>query len=496
MKKIILIGILFFYAVLISTNTNGYSPLDDTKALLSFEDGQLPSQPRDNGRFIFTQGLDLFLLEKVNPMKGSSTIDYIWFAFIFILTATFFYKTIKSYDLNIVIWLSILILIMFSPAFTSIYFRLLYQEKYSLLWFVLLSYQFINLDYKNNILKLVSIIILAFLLIFTKEPGIVAMLFLSIGLFLKYVKDKIYKDFLLGFVLFLISCFVIISYFLYTKTIKHRYGDTEMSFMLNLVKSIGEWTIADPVLFLVFLPLFGHRIYLVARKRESIDYADILAFSGIGYMFSFLISGMYYGEHYMTPVYGVALIFIGIRLRDFEFSKKLKLVVVLIILLQVSNSIIGINDIIFQKYNNRNFKNSILFLKKIKNSNVDSVYISGGVHWDTHFKYTFQYWMDKESIDMKLINIDTMNTHIGMKVNFLITPYSSKRIDIPTYFKIGAPGGLGKGYVLEDIVRNIVVEYNLKSFDKSNTLIIRSSGIMVAEYSFHSLEGYKRLVSN
>lgn len=389
------------YAILIVFNTKYYSPHDDFLFLSAFEDGNwrgIQLTEFLSGRFNLLHGIDLYLLNKIN-ISNNIPLFYFFISLIFLISIFILHKIIKV-DNNILILFSICLLL--SVSTTSIYFRLLYQERYVILLFLLIEYILIKQQTTNKKHYIVLIVIFSLLVVLYKEPSILSVFILGLSILIKenVNKENNKNNVYLGFILINISFFIIFIYLLFIYPhITNRYGKNGISFFVNFIKSIIEWSIGDPVLYIIFIPLCLYRIHKIIYK-DKITIYDCIAMAGIGYIFTFFILGMAYSQHYLTPVYAFAIPFIVFNKKTIIQHKLFKIFIALTIILQVGNISLGINDIIFQKYNNKNFSSVIQELDYITKSNYTKTkkrttfFILGGQDQGNHFTFGTLYFMN------------------------------------------------------------------------------------------------------
>lgn len=517
-KKYFSYYILFIilYTILIASNSKYNSPHDDFIFLNAFDKGIWTGIQKSeflSGRFDVIHGLDLFLLNQINT-TGTTTLFYVFSSIIFLLSFLILFKLIQEFSPSPII----IFLLYFSTAFTSIYFRLLYQERYVYLLFLLV--QFILLKEKEvyQLKSIVIILLLSIIVIFYKEPAILSVFFLGLGITTNYYvsKQSSKSNKYLGFTLMIIPVITIGIYLaFFYPYVDNRYGSNGIPFFLNFIKSLSEWILGDPSLFLIFIPLIIIRIIYIYRIREM-DIYDSFAMAGLGYMLTFFLIGMAYSSHYMTPVYAFALPFVLYNQRYLKQYRFLKNLIIISILFQTGNITLGINDIVFQKFNNKNFTNVIVSLDSITKHNYNSYgkrttfHVLGGQDQGNHFSWGALYFMKKKGNTSKMfdfISFEKITDSTYGHKNVSDVPFSFMNSDIQKepksgdyilftpYTLIDVKGYQNKKYILikhwsapsyfgylnfKDLIRTIA--YRLKIM---NNNIRDKRSFRVAEYSLY-----------
>lgn len=394
----VMIGVV--YAFLIASNSRFFSPLDDFLFIGAFENGDWRGIQKAeflSGRFNILHGLDLYFLSFLNH-HSNTLIYYLFISLVFLFTLYIFYRIIQFEKFKGAAIGVFCVLLLISPSFTSIYFRLLYQERYVLLLFLGIIYLLIHLSKTKNKYIAAGIILLSNYVLYLKEPAIPAIFLLGFGLFLyaQLNKEATKLHLKVGYALMLSSIISLSIYLIFVfPHIGNRYGDNNMSVLINFIKSIVEWTIGDPLLFIVFIPLVIFRL-IDFIKSKTISIYDVWALAGIGYMSSYFLLKMAYAQHYMTPVYAFAAPFVLYQLKLYP---KARLLLIPMLIIQLGNISLGINDIIFQKQNNRNFTSVIETLDKITKTNFlenhskTNFHVLGGQDQGNHFTYGALFFM-------------------------------------------------------------------------------------------------------
>lgn len=411
-------------------------------------------------------------------------------------------------------------LLLLSVSYTSKYFRILYPERYIIL--ILGIIYFFNMLLASNSTNIylkrfsfILIILLGNYVIHLKEPTILCIMLIGIGniLFFKYENKK--QIILYTGIALILSCVLVIAlYIIYIlPNVFSRYGSNGIPFFTNLLKSIVEWTLADPLIMVMFLPIFVFKMYR-NYINKVFDFYDILSFGAIGYMFTFFATGMAYSQHYFTPVY---LLIIPFLVKNYQIKSNFKYLLVIAIILQLGNVSLGINDIIFQKQNNRNFSQVIEKMNSITKENYKinkirtTFHVLGGKDQGNHFSYGALYFMNKKGSNEKMFDFasfeniaDTaycinilekppytfMNTNINKQVMkgdyILYTPYTLLNSNSDGINKELIFSWQGKSYLgylnFKDLIRLLI-----SKFYKNKVIIRDNKSYRVANYKLYKV---------
>jgi hypothetical protein len=490
MKKLVYICCIL-YAILIATNTKYFSPVDDMLIVREFGKNFHQVYEKTDGRFLFTQGFDVAILQLINPWKNNSTIFYIWFAIIFLINSFLTLNIIKTSQIserNKNIILVGMMVLFFTPAWVSLYFRLLMQEKYIITQFLLL---FITLKkVENNKKWYIPVFLLCLLLAFTKEAGILASVGIGIGLLLWSLKNNDNSTKITGVMVVFSMITMLVAYYftryIYTEKV---YGTSSIGEITTRVKALVEWIIADPIIFLLLIPLIGVRIFQLVKnwKTESFSISDIFLFGGSAYIGTFFLTGMHYGEHYLSPLYIILLILFLEKSEIFEknlkffYKKRIgKLTGSVLVIFTISNVIVGINTILFEKQNNKNYKNIIEYIVHNQDqiASLQRSYNSDQFYVDPIG--CMEFWLNRKGVFYENDSNKIVFNQTGKDL-FIKTPYSNtnqnlKMVLIQNYEAIG---GFGKGWVIEDLARKVAAIIG----DEKN--VYRKTGCANAQYEIY-----------
>lgn len=387
------IDVLFYffilcYCFLIIFNTNYYNPIDEMAIQEGFKIdrwyGILPSQ-FSCGRFQILNGLDIYLIHQLfgNKLIYCYTLIAIQFAITIYLVAKIL-KRLNIFNLYTLVFL----ISMCISNYTNIYFRLLCPERYVFMFFALTTYLILLMSDSNKYNYYLLIVLLATnISMYYKETAFVLPLILGVGILIINRKNK-FKQRILSFfaTLFILSCIIyLILYYKYVFLITtDRYGIIDISFFKNVILTLCAWFINDPILIVVFVPIVIYRIYVnISNRFSGLSIYDCLGFAGLLYMTSFFILKLY-ASYYFIPVYALS---IPIIFSNSNYINSKKYLLVLCLLLQLGNSTIGVNEILFQRYEHKNFDIIVNELNKICKQNKNkrtNIYVLGGQYFDNN----------------------------------------------------------------------------------------------------------------
>lgn len=512
MKNTILIalGILISLSIVILPAT-GWSPHDDFLFLRAFNQGYwrgVDSSEFISGRFDILHGLDLFILAKIFG-ENSIHIFYTWIGIIFFLNFLLFIKIINVVTKKQLV-VYFLLFIILTPTFSANYYRLLYQEKYVLLSFQVIVLLLLKLDKLSLFEKVVLTISILFALLI-KELPFLTFFIMGIVLF-NFFKNRRNKKISLFFIF--PSIFYIVIYMVWIlPLIEHRHALNGMSYIENTLKAFIEWTLGDPILFLIFIPITIIRWVQILLKKEKIIIYDVFLVGGFVYILGFFILKIAYNTHYLLAVYAFAVpttIFFLIEQKWYRKSFFIGLIT-LTCILQINNISITINDVIFQRNNNKNFSQIICQIVKIIKHSDDqrkNFYVLGGGDWGNHFSYGLVYFLERNNFDQKKFDIlsyetvkDSINLRKETKTPYsfmdvysdkqirsgdflLITPYCESiyhNVDMGKYTMIYKCNNVSS-FILPTIKDDIVRKIALKIGFFSENIRNKKSGQMVATY--------------
>ncbi|MCO5249348.1 MAG: hypothetical protein M9887_10425 [Chitinophagales bacterium] len=521
-SEILFFCITLFYGILILTNTQYYSPHDDFLFLNAFDEGKwrgIQSSEFSTGRYNLMHGFDLFLMTFFNK-TGSSTYYYFISFCLFICNSYIFYYIVRPLLHNSRFLLTgLYTLLLFSTSFTSIYFRLLYPERYIIFFLGLIFILHLKLlQGKNQKLYLILILLCSNYMMNLKEPTILCVIFLGIGNLFMYsssIEKQSDKKFLYNGIGLILSGILALTiyYLIILPQAQSHYGANGIPFFINFLKSIVEWTLADPIIFILFLPFFTYH-FIQSAIRKKIDIYDVFGWSAVGYILTFFIKGIAYSSHYLTPAY---ILIIPFLIKNFHSKNTLKYLLYLSVILQMGNVSLGINDILFQKYNNKNFHQIINTMSDItqrhyKKYHTKTIFhVLGGKDQGNHFSSGALYFMNKKGNDEKMFDFSSfepiwdsaysimniknppytfMNSNLSLPISkgdyILYTPYTVLKPEedkhpktliqtwqAPSYF----------GYLnFKDALRTCIV-----SLYKNKALIRDNKSYKIAQYKLYKV---------
>ncbi len=370
-------GIVITYSFVIAMAITNYAINDDVAFKNAANQNKILGPAitfSHQGRMILLHGIDMFILNKIS--KDNFLLFYSFSGLTFLFCGIFLKNILpKKISIGAYIWLVALI---GSLCTTSIFFRLMYQERYILLAFLLLTYVVVKMQ--KGIWQIICIFLLSNFIIHSKEAGIAAMFCLGVGFIIKSifrVKSINKYNLVLGMIPILSSIFAIIYYLINIfPNIEHRYGENNASYFSYIPFNLAKWIVNEPFIFLGFVPLLFYRIYEIVKRRQDIHIYDLLGFAGFGYIVTFFILKICHSDYYMSPVYGIAIpfVFFWVYTKHWYYYRRYTVILVLFCILQVSNVQLGVTDIIFQRFNN---KNLYTILGEIKEKDIKKLTIIG-----------------------------------------------------------------------------------------------------------------------
>lgn len=260
------------------------------------------------GRFFPLDGYEYSLISNMSLLPISF---YLYNAVQFFVIIYLMYKILVEIvdgKRQNIIFFAILFLI-FMPGFTSSWLRLFIPERSELLFFIAFLFFFLKYQKEQKIVYLLVGLLSANIALYYKEPA-----FLMLGSFAFFhlvfgwkelnIKQKIF-DFLL-----IISAFIfIVIYFFVVHVHKGDtlYGASTINPLLVFVKNIFNYTLSDPLVVFIMLPLVLWRIYAIIKSKKVNCLYDAMLFSSAIYVLVFLKLNMF-AHHYLLPAYAFGLV--------------------------------------------------------------------------------------------------------------------------------------------------------------------------------------------
>jgi hypothetical protein len=106
-----------------------------------------------------------------------------------------------------------------------------------------------------------------------------------------------------------------------------------------------------------------------------------------------------------------------------------------VVVLQLGNFFPGVNNILFEHYNNKNLKSAI---QCIDNQNISSVFIGGGMDWGRDCNHGISYFFRKKDMQVDIKTFEENNKHIILPDSIMskiekekIIPSFIYRVDTP-----------------------------------------------------------------
>ncbi len=399
--KIIFSVVCIIYALLIFTNTRYFSPFDDTGFLAADDAGRWYGfELISGGRFFPLHGAELHLFRKFFPDRiGFLTITYGFSALTFLLCGYFLYPFFKRIKSSTIKWLFgiFLVILIFSPAMTAPFFRVLYAERYLLLLFLIIS----NLFFfkKRNISWTIQLTIVGMVAILLKETAAVTMTVLGISLviFSKNNYEKIAGAIItfIGIIFFSLYVFFVIP------RIQDLYQSADAGFIPSFifaVKAIIEWSISDPSIIIICgLTVLSILYFFFRNKKVILTPTVVISTLAIVYIGALLGTNIGYAAHYATPIYGFILpLFIVFLTREELSSFRVKIILpITVIFLQLGNVLPGIYLISLERFTN---KTLFSLVRRLKENPPRRLYVYTGADWGNHYASGLSYFLIQEKI--------------------------------------------------------------------------------------------------
>lgn len=359
------------YAALIVTNTTYLSPLEDLGLVGMFQDHEWYGIAKTRlmmGRFNLLLGLDIYLpqgLHTLRPLTHTTygvAYFYLFIAVGFLVSAYLAHRVIslKITDRWIVPAYLMALLLFLSHMFVSVHFRLLFTERYLFAVF-LVAILLMHRYERNRSYRLVFLILLAANIgIQLKEVAFTSITCLGVFYLYRFrispAKDRM--DAVLGAGLIASAVLYLTLFILFIlPQSTDMYGSTDMSYVRLWATTIYRWSFTHPFLMFLWVPLTAVSLGRKLRRGHPVVWSDALNLAGLAYMVSYPLLNLYPNEYYLVPAYAFALYTLTGALGSTEVrDKKLfQAALVLCFLIQLNSVWFGINEIIFQRYNNRNF---------------------------------------------------------------------------------------------------------------------------------------------
>lgn len=387
------------YAILISRNTNYLNPIDEMTIPVGIKLNQWHGIMEGQflvGRFQILNGLDIFIIKKLFNNNYNIILCYIFISIQFLFTSIVLYQVLYQLNAKRSVYIFCMALIL-SPGFTSIYFRLLYTERYLLLIFIKLVHLAILIlcNKKNTKKTFLCFLILINIGMYFKEIVFIPVLIIGIGFLLidykNEIKNKNYT--ILGWAIIVsVLSYIIFYYMIVSSKFTGERIHTELGYAKMMLLSLFGWLINDPLIILLFIPITIKRIYVLFKQRlNTLTIYDVFGIAGFAYILSFFILKLY-AYHYFVPIYAFVLPVIIINKIKYK-----KAILIICFIIQLGNLTIGINDILFQKYEHKNFDSTVNTISTIckknyaTNKTKTNLYILGGHYFENNMFFQFMH---------------------------------------------------------------------------------------------------------
>lgn len=401
MKRYLLAYLIFvlIYSVSILYNTDYFSPIDDGDISATSWIGK--SQDEINsGRFAYLLGIEYYLLYRFLGVSDDVRIFYLINSILFFSLAGLLLCKIRN-AINGVSSLILLCLLFFSQSFTSVYFVLLTTEKFIAVYFLLL-YLLIDHSERISFIRLFSVFLIANLALYSKENCFVFLIIAGAGYLMSYLKTRSRYHLLIAQIFILSSLgYLLMYYIIVYHKIKMNYIDFSKPYVDVIAGGIYTWCVRQPFVMVVLLMGF----YQLIRHRKnigSVKFSNINLFSIAAYFFvaSFLVLKIPFSTHYLFPIYPILIVFVYRELLP-RINSRVKYA--LLIILLIPNAISGFNQILFQKYNNRNYHQFVSDILKLNDIYTLSMYFYNGKE-NVHSFLNYAYLNNRS--DFTLYDID------------------------------------------------------------------------------------------
>ncbi len=360
---------VLLYALILFFNPQ-LGPSDEYHFLPTLQSGKIfPMYGKD---FPYYNSVEL---GRFSPLGGQeynlvaliSNTPLAYFAFNAILLLGFifiFLKILNEFSSNRTANYLAISILLFMPAVTNTFFKLLYVEKNVIFYLSVFLLSFIKFHKQQKIVYSVLALVSANIAIYYKEIVFLAIFaFSAAHLFLTWRQNN-KRDKVLDLLLMLSSIIYIAIYFAaILPNVSHSYlPSTLQNEFLSFVKnSFNYGFFSDPVIILIFVPIAFWRIaMIILRRHEPQPIIDAMIAASSSYAAAFFLLNMY-SPYYMLPVYLFALPVIFYFFEQGVFQKVFwkSMLAVAILVLAVNTIPLGIHYITYNKYVPVNFNKTL-----------------------------------------------------------------------------------------------------------------------------------------
>jgi hypothetical protein len=205
-----------------------------------------------------------------------------------------------------------LVLFLASPGMASIFFNAIHEEKLLILYNILLGifiHRYYN-DETNTLKTKIILILLAFLINFSKEGGILSLCIMGILMTVKNIIEK-RKDNFVGILFIALPVMTVLIWKLVIVKYSYSiYGNPHMSIAGYREYSLiaTKFIVSDPIIFFLLIPMLVFRLRKLFQTK-GITAADIMAYGGLGTLGVILMTQTQHASYYLMPIYGTIVWF-------------------------------------------------------------------------------------------------------------------------------------------------------------------------------------------
>lgn len=367
------------------------------------------------------------------------------------------YFALKQLELKISLIYIAILLIILSPSFPTAFLRLFVPEKLESVFFAIFICSYIFYFKKQSTLILIIAIISANIALYFKETSFILLGSMALFHFIFTIKLKNKKQKIID-ILLMLSAFIwlILYYFIViiNKTTDYKYGDTPYNQLIVLIKTITNYLLNEPFLFIGISFLLIFRIYLIIKKKDNINpLLDSMLIASFMHLLSYIALNIW-SFHYLLPAYIFAIFPIIFYFKKYITNKLVKFIFYICIFIYIFNSIPAfIYQFNHYKTIPTNFQNTLTFinnyLKESPNTNIYLYKVDSASNIEVYHSFikylefmgnnNFDLFTDMpindELLDIKnkdaKYNVFKTNELTNPKQNDLIvlTPYSSINVD-------------------------------------------------------------------
>lgn len=310
--------------------------------------------------------------------------------------------------------------LIFTPGFVTAWFRLFVPERDQFFFLLLFLYFFIKSS-KGNVIYILLALLFANLSLYYKEPTFIMIGSFAFFHFLLGYKQIDFKQKILDVLLIFSSIIFIVIYFflVYLKKGDVLYGEVNINPLIQLIKILVNYSLNDPLIVFILLPLSIFRAYMIIFKKERNYFFDPLLFSSVLYFIVFIKLNMF-SQHYLLPIYCFGLFVVVKYLAEKNYFKStlIKFTTGISLILIFSSSLpTGIHLISFYKNVPNNFQATLEFLKFYlpNNSKRVDVFLYG-VNRNTGVEvyHSFIKYMEYEGINSDVFDMQSEQDDNGI----------------------------------------------------------------------------------